>query len=105
MKNRIEKISLEQGYSKSRLPKFSTEEIEYIKGTYDFFGINHYTTYYAKKSDSINTTKQPSFEHDRGIDIYQDPAWPESQSSWLKVKSNFINLTQHKIILIQYIYV
>lgn len=82
---------MEQGYSKSRLPEFSNEEIEYIKGTYDFFGINHYTTYYAKKSNNKNTFKQPSFEHDRGIEVFQDPSWPESQSSWLKVISTDIN--------------
>lgn len=29
------------------LPKFTLEETEYIKGSVDFIGINHYTTLYA----------------------------------------------------------
>ncbi|XP_039746608.1 myrosinase 1-like [Pararge aegeria] len=44
----IEKLMLEyslrQGYQRSRLPPFSTEEVEFIKGTADFYGMNHYTT-------------------------------------------------------------
>ncbi|ERM98127.1 hypothetical protein AMTR_s00095p00053110 [Amborella trichopoda] len=29
-----------------RLPKFTNEEVEMVKGSIDFVGINHYTTYY-----------------------------------------------------------
>lgn len=36
----------------SRLPKFSRSESALVKGSLDFVGINHYTTYYAK----ANTT-------------------------------------------------
>lgn len=31
----------------SRLPEFTPEEIKRIKGTYDYFGFNHYTTVLA----------------------------------------------------------
>ncbi|KAJ0171321.1 hypothetical protein K1T71_012871 [Dendrolimus kikuchii] len=34
--------SRNQGYTKSRLPEFTEEEIELCKGTYDFFGLNFY---------------------------------------------------------------
>lgn len=34
----------------SRLPKFSEAESTLIKGTLDFVGINHYTTWYATNS-------------------------------------------------------
>lgn len=30
-----------------RLPEFTPEEIKRIKGTYDYFGFNHYTTVLA----------------------------------------------------------
>ncbi|KAG6746815.1 hypothetical protein POTOM_049182 [Populus tomentosa] len=30
----------------SRLPKFTEEEVKMVKGSMDFVGINHYTTYY-----------------------------------------------------------
>ncbi|ERM99941.1 hypothetical protein AMTR_s00110p00104310 [Amborella trichopoda] len=36
----------------SRLPQFSKAQSALIKGSLDFVGINHYTTYYAQKSTS-----------------------------------------------------
>ncbi|KAI8006204.1 Beta-glucosidase 18 [Camellia lanceoleosa] len=35
-------------YHGNKLPTFSPEEVNYIKGSIDFIGINHYSTYYAK---------------------------------------------------------
>ncbi|KAK3037918.1 hypothetical protein RJ639_031809 [Escallonia herrerae] len=35
-------------YLGSELPQFSPEETEYVKGSIDFVGVNHYTTLYAK---------------------------------------------------------
>lgn len=35
-------------YHRSELPRFSTEETEYMKGSIDFIGLNHYSTLYAK---------------------------------------------------------
>ncbi|KAF7041571.1 hypothetical protein CFC21_051350 [Triticum aestivum] len=35
-----------------RLPRFTTEESALVKGTLDFVGINHYTTYYTKQNDT-----------------------------------------------------
>lgn len=37
----------------NRLPRFSTDESRQVKGSFDFIGINHYTTWYASK-DNIN---------------------------------------------------
>lgn len=33
-----------------RLPKFSAAESSLLKGSLDFVGINHYTTYYARNN-------------------------------------------------------
>ncbi|XVF78173.1 hypothetical protein PTKIN_Ptkin14bG0108400 [Pterospermum kingtungense] len=35
-------------YHESALPSFSPEETEYVKGSIDFIGLNHYSTLYAK---------------------------------------------------------
>ncbi|GMP65722.1 hypothetical protein CsSME_00026402 [Camellia sinensis var. sinensis] len=35
-------------YHGNKLPAFSPEEVNYIKGSIDFIGINHYSTYYAE---------------------------------------------------------
>ncbi|EWM27607.1 glycosyl hydrolase family 1 [Nannochloropsis gaditana] len=34
-----------------RLPKFTAEEAAQLKGSWDFFGLNHYTSKYVKKPD------------------------------------------------------
>ena len=36
----------------SRLPKFSQSEAALVKGSLDFVGINHYTTFYAKDNST-----------------------------------------------------
>ncbi|CAN0929451.1 Beta-glucosidase 40, partial [Linum grandiflorum] len=36
----------------NRLPKFSDSDVSLVKGSLDFVGINHYTTYYATNSSS-----------------------------------------------------
>ncbi|XP_069355806.1 myrosinase 1-like [Maniola hyperantus] len=44
------KVSLQQGYEKSRLPAFTEEEKEFIKGTADYYGMNQYTSYVIRPS-------------------------------------------------------
>lgn len=36
----------------SRLPRFSNSEAALLKGSLDFVGINHYTTFYAQHNSS-----------------------------------------------------
>jgi beta-glucosidase len=36
----------------NRLPKFTVEEVALVKGSLDFVGINHYTTWYAKNNST-----------------------------------------------------
>jgi beta-glucosidase len=38
----------------NRLPKFTKEESEIIKGSYDFLGVNYYSTYYAQSIPQTN---------------------------------------------------
>ncbi len=125
MKERILNKSLDQGYSESRLPAFTQDEIEMIKGlcvyeierskicvftnfsqrfniaripcgveiilvsftsgTWDFFGLNHYTTDYVKHQDmGIDPV---SYETDRDLYTYMDPDWP------VQVKQDSLTLT------------
>ncbi|XP_041974904.1 myrosinase 1-like [Aricia agestis] len=81
----IDEKSRQQNFSQSRLPKFTPEEIEYIKGTGDFFGLNHYTTYYLTMADK-QVGAVPSHANDCGIVRFQNPKWPsKSSSNWLRV--------------------
>ncbi|XP_050499344.1 myrosinase 1 isoform X3 [Diabrotica virgifera virgifera] len=48
VKERVKFRSELQGYNRSRLPEFTTEEINYIKGTADLFLLNVYYAYLAE---------------------------------------------------------
>ncbi|XP_053554224.1 lactase/phlorizin hydrolase [Bombina bombina] len=83
MKTRIRQRSLAQGLSVSRLPEFTESEKMRIKGTYDFFGFNHYTTILASPLNFPQSMQ--SYDSDRGVASLTDRAWLGSGSLWLKV--------------------
>ncbi|OMO80347.1 Glycoside hydrolase, family 1 [Corchorus capsularis] len=48
-------------YHENALPRFSPEEAEYVKGSIEFIGLNHYSTLYAK--DCIHSSCQSGGDH------------------------------------------
>ncbi|XP_061089948.1 lactase/phlorizin hydrolase [Conger conger] len=82
MKNIIRERSLAAGLPKSRLPEFTPDEVKRIKGTYDYFGFNHYTTVLAFSVDYKNLQH---YDADRSAGTIADRSWLDSGSSWLKV--------------------
>lgn len=86
-KNRIEKNSKEERFPRSRLKPFTPEEVQYIRGTSDFFGLNHYTSMMvqAVKDAKKMNWKTPSLRKDMGVKFYYDPSWAGSAAPWLKV--------------------
>lgn len=85
----MDEKSRKQNYSRSRLPKFTPEEVAYIRGSADFFGLNHYTTYLLSMAEG-EVGAIPSHENDVGIVRVQDSNWPsKSASGWLKVSFHF----------------
>lgn len=86
MIDRIASLSLQQGFRKSRLPEFTPEEIERIRNTSDFFGLNTYTSGQIRKDfNNTNNDPVPSFNHDLGVLRTQPENWPQAASVWLKV--------------------
>ncbi|XP_052870468.1 myrosinase 1-like [Anopheles cruzii] len=87
MIERIGNLSARQGFHKSRLPSFTPEEIAKVKGSSDYFGFNAYTTRLVWQNGDANPGHfgEPSFDHDRDVYDYIDPAWPSTASPWLKV--------------------
>ncbi|XP_063017664.1 lactase/phlorizin hydrolase [Melospiza melodia melodia] len=83
MKRRIRERSLAQGLSKSRLPEFTESEKQRIKGTYDYFGLNHYTTVLTYNQNYPKGVM--SYDSDRGVATVTDRSWLGSGSLWLKV--------------------
>ncbi|RMZ81256.1 hypothetical protein DV737_g2561, partial [Chaetothyriales sp. CBS 132003] len=70
-----------------RLPTFTPQESALVKGSNDFYGMNHYTTNYIKHKPTAHPPALDDYighleilQHDkRGIAI-----GPETQSSWLR---------------------
>ncbi|XP_056648737.1 myrosinase 1-like [Diorhabda sublineata] len=84
MKTRIAYRSKLEGYNQSRLPEFTAEEIEYIKGTNDFFSLNTYTTSMVRAIPEPEIG-QPDTTKDTGVYTYQPDDWPSAASPWLKI--------------------
>ncbi|XP_076603669.1 lactase/phlorizin hydrolase-like [Chaetodon auriga] len=82
MKTIIRERSLAGNLQKSRLPEFTPDEINRIKGTYDYFGFNHYTTVLAFSLDYKN---HQHFDGDRSAGTIHDRTALDSGSGWLKI--------------------
>ncbi|XP_071833513.1 cytosolic beta-glucosidase-like [Apostichopus japonicus] len=82
MKWQVGNKSMAQGFEESRLPEFTEEEKGEIKGTYDFFGLNSYTSTVCRAE--VNTGTEPNYEGDQDMQRYQPDEWPTSTSSWLR---------------------
>ncbi|CAA3030018.1 beta-glucosidase-like [Olea europaea subsp. europaea] len=71
-----------------RLPKFSPIQKNVVKGSYDFLGINYYTSIYASNSPRKPCTK-PSYETDQEISLSDkrngELIGPKGGSGWLNI--------------------
>lgn len=85
MKQNIAERSFKEGFTESRLPEFSQSEIQSIKGTYDFFGLNHYTTMYATSEEYDIKAEEPHWIYDTAAYTWQDDSWEYSGSEWCRV--------------------
>ncbi|XP_075140642.1 lactase/phlorizin hydrolase [Leptodactylus fuscus] len=83
MKENVRRRSLAVGLPESRLPEFTESEKQRIKGTYDFFGLNHYTTVLA--GQAIYGLEYQAYEGDREVYLLSDRIWLGSGSIWLRV--------------------
>lgn len=81
--------SAEAGYRKSRLPTLTEQEIDYIKGTFDFLGLNTYTSYMVKALNAEEVNPSPSWANDALTSIYQPNDWEAGASTWLKVRKKY----------------
>ncbi|XP_053619750.1 lactase-like protein isoform X2 [Plodia interpunctella] len=82
VKERVAAKSKEQGFLTSRLPTFTPEEKDLLKGSSDFLGMNHYTTGLAQPSAAKYPS--PSFLDDMSVDFTQSLDWVQGTSPWLK---------------------
>ncbi|CAG4978975.1 unnamed protein product [Colias eurytheme] len=81
--DRVAQASANQGLSESRLRPFTQEQIDYIRGTSDFLALNHYTSKFVYRNDSLNGTFEvPSHQDDAYLGTYPDPSWMQG-GTWL----------------------
>lgn len=52
----------------NRLPKFTKKQSDMINGSYDFVGLNYYTTHYAFDAPPSNNSASKSFTTDSHAD-------------------------------------
>ncbi|CAK1590862.1 unnamed protein product [Parnassius mnemosyne] len=81
----IAENSRKQGFPRSRLPAFTQEEIEFVKGTYDFYGINYYSSRTVRKAKAGETIGSwplgnGAVEFNAVLDVR--PEWKKAASSW-----------------------
>lgn len=85
IKERVEERSLIEGLETTRLPTFTQEEIDYIRGSADFFALSHFTSYIAhnEKEASYN---ESSFSNDVRVKVVEHYLAGSSASDWLRVR-------------------
>ncbi len=76
-------------YVADRLPEFTDAERALVKGSSDFFGLNHYTTMYASQSgDQVQESAvygNGGLSEDQQIDLSVDPEWQKTTMQWAVV--------------------
>ncbi|KAJ8973917.1 hypothetical protein NQ317_000462 [Molorchus minor] len=81
MIDRVGFRSENENFTESRLPEFTDEEIEYIKGTYDFVGLNSYSTELIRDVNEEGFG-EPSFDKDLRVQSLTDPSWNTTSYGW-----------------------
>ncbi|KAH7836349.1 hypothetical protein Vadar_000210 [Vaccinium darrowii] len=73
----------------NRLPKFSPKQAEMLKGSFDFLGLNYYTTTYAANELLFTISLNKSYDSDPQVLLTAlkngVPIGPQPGSSWLYV--------------------
>ncbi|CAG4997842.1 unnamed protein product [Parnassius apollo] len=71
VKERVKAKSIQQGFPRSRLPELTPTEIETIRGSSDYFGLNHYFTFYVYRNESLKGLyPSPSTSDDLEVATY-----------------------------------
>jgi len=70
-----------------RLPKFNDEDKKLIKGSTDFFGLNHYSTALVQNADmnktyEVNVYDNGCIFNDERVVLHADPAWEKTEMGW-----------------------
>ncbi|XP_014211396.1 myrosinase 1-like [Copidosoma floridanum] len=82
LKRKVALRSKTLGHGKSKLPAFSKEWIQHIKGSADYLGLSHYASFLVEQLPFSQTRDWPN---DEGLNYTVDPGWPSAANSTFKV--------------------
>ncbi|CAH1100430.1 unnamed protein product [Psylliodes chrysocephalus] len=85
VKTRVAARSAAEGRNQSRLPELTQSEIDYIRGTHDFFGLNVYSATVAAAMDDPPVSDPPNKWGEQGVNTYQPTDWEETSIDGTKV--------------------
>ncbi|XP_052741535.1 myrosinase 1-like [Bicyclus anynana] len=93
LEKRIAEKSRQEGYPVSRLPPFTEEEKEFVRGTYDFFGFNFYTARTTRKAKAGEEVGPWPFTGapDLGVVLSVRADWPRA-SDWIFIYPKALRL-------------
>ncbi|KAG7306154.1 hypothetical protein JYU34_008749 [Plutella xylostella] len=90
---RVGEKSAQQGFPRSRMPEFTDEERQYVRGASDFFGVNHYTGSDISATENLGQHPVPSMLDDINVGSSTPAEWAPSASVWLKLSPDSIYKT------------
>lgn len=71
---------------RDRLPQFTPDDREWIKGSNDFFGLNHYITLYTSHAEGQNIKGEVYGEggisENQEVQLSTDPTWEKTEMGW-----------------------
>ncbi|ETW08658.1 beta-galactosidase [Aphanomyces invadans] len=80
----------------TRLPRFTADESKLLRGSSDFFGLNHYGTGYAAPSKAFRNKIVPGLDgviwEDSGVDVTSNDKWLKTDMGWNAVPWGFRKL-------------
>jgi beta-galactosidase len=69
-----------------RLPHFDDHDRTLLKGSVDFFGLNHYTTMYATDATGLDISQEVygngGLAEDQHVQLSVDPSWKKTDMTW-----------------------
>lgn len=90
VKESVDRFSLEEGRAWSRLPEYDEETRNYVKGSYDFFGLNYYTSQLVEATTT--PSKNPNIVDDPRVNYSVDPSWVRGSPEWLYCAPNGLKM-------------
>ncbi|CAH1640814.1 unnamed protein product [Spodoptera littoralis] len=89
--------AMKEGYPYPRMIPFTPEEIELVRGTYDFYGLNHYTTFLARRArPGEKIGRWPLYgSEELGMVMEGDPSWTTGEVDWFTMHPEGVRRQLH----------